>query len=139
MNIYFAGSIRGGREDVGLYRKLIEHMGRYGKVLTEHLGNVNITSSGEQLAAEEIYERDVDWLNKADVMVAEISTPSLGVGYELCKAESLGIPVLCLYNGSRNEPSAMITGNKRFRISRYEDIDAAFKEIDTFLSEHKKD
>ncbi len=134
--IYFAGSIRGGREDVGLYHKLIEHMGSYGKVLTEHLGNANITASGEQLAANEVYERDVDWLDKADVMVAEISTPSLGVGYELCKAESRGIPVLCLYNGSRNEPSAMITGNKKFRIFKYEDIGIAFKEIDAFLLEH---
>lgn len=35
--IYFAASIRGGRDDVALYSELIKHLGKYGKVLTEHL------------------------------------------------------------------------------------------------------
>lgn len=140
IKIYFAGSIRGGRKDAELYRKLIEHLGRYGRVLTEHLGNVNITASGEQLDAKEIYERDVRWLNESDIVVAEVSTPSLGVGYELCKAELLGIPILCLYRKSGGRtPSAMITGNKKFKISGYVDVGTAFKEIDAFVSEHKGD
>lgn len=140
MKIYFAGSIRGGRGDVELYLKLIEHLAKYGKVLTEHLGNVNITASGEQLSMKEIYERDLAWLNESDIIVAEVSTPSLGVGYELGKAESLDIPILCLYRKVDGKtPSAMITGNKKFKISEYENLEDAFKKIDTFMQENKID
>lgn len=138
MKIYFAGSIRGGREDAELYLKLIEHLAEYGKVLTEHLGNVNITASGEQLGVKEIYERDLAWLNGSDIMVAEVSTPSLGVGYELGKAESLGIPILCLHRKVEGKTlSAMIAGNKKFKVSEYSNIEEAFKKIDTFVQENK--
>lgn len=42
MKIYFAGSIRGGRKDAGLYKKIIDYLGKYGEVLTEHIGNKKI-------------------------------------------------------------------------------------------------
>ena len=38
MKIYFAGSIRGGREEEETYLKFIEHLATYGQVLTEHVG-----------------------------------------------------------------------------------------------------
>ena len=37
--VYFAGSIRGGREDANLYKQIIEYIQRSHKVLTEHIGN----------------------------------------------------------------------------------------------------
>jgi hypothetical protein len=39
MNIYFCGSIRGGRNLAATYEKMIEMLKSYGKVLTEHLGS----------------------------------------------------------------------------------------------------
>ena len=42
MNIYFAGSIRGGRNDVGVYTPLITHLKKYGTVFTEHVGDCNL-------------------------------------------------------------------------------------------------
>ena len=36
--IYFCGSIRGGRNDRDIYIKLIEHLKKFGNVLTEHIG-----------------------------------------------------------------------------------------------------
>ena len=47
MLIYFAGSIRAGRGDAQLYSKLVEILKRYGTVLTEHVGNPNLTSAGK--------------------------------------------------------------------------------------------
>jgi hypothetical protein len=43
---YFAGSIRGGREDVELYRKLIDYIQTFGKVLTEHIALDSLKPSG---------------------------------------------------------------------------------------------
>lgn len=45
---------------------------------------------------EFIYKRDVDWLLESDFVIAEVTQPSLGVGYELGFAEAKGKPVLCL-------------------------------------------
>ena len=38
MKIYFAGSIRGGRKDAELYRKVIAALKEKHQVLTEHVG-----------------------------------------------------------------------------------------------------
>jgi len=108
MKIYFAGSIRGGRDDAVLYRQIIAllmeygdvltELMEYGDVLTEHVGDASLTSTGEDGPSDEvIYERDMAWLAEADVVIAEVTTPSHGVGYEVARAEALGKPVLCLH------------------------------------------
>lgn len=80
--VYFAGSIRGGRQDVALYRQLIDHIGEtHGEVLTEHVGKASLQSMGEMGTTDNfIYERDMAWLRTAHVVVAEVTRASLGVG-----------------------------------------------------------
>jgi nucleoside 2-deoxyribosyltransferase len=141
MKIYFAGSIRGGRQDKDLYLQLIKYLEKYGDVLTEHVGNSNLTCKGEQLPLNEIYARDVSWLKDADVIVAEVTTPSLGVGYELGLAESLHKTVLCLFRTGEDKTktvSPMIGGNSSFTNKNYITLNDAFKEIDIFLMTLKK-
>ena len=41
--IYFAGSIRGGRTDENLYRRMIEYIQRTDIVLTEHVGRSDLS------------------------------------------------------------------------------------------------
>ena len=60
MNIYFAGSIRGGRDDKELYLEVIKLLGKYGTVLTEHVGSKELTEMGEARSSEFIYNRDMD-------------------------------------------------------------------------------
>ena len=136
MKIYFAGSIRGGRGDVEIYRGIIAHLRSRGEVLTEHVGDAALSSSGEEgLSDTAIYRRDIGWIAEADVVVAEVSTPSLGVGYEIAKAEELGKPVLCLFRENEGRSlSAMIDGSPRTMIRRYENLRAAIAAIDEFLS-----
>ncbi|MEI7962017.1 MAG: nucleoside 2-deoxyribosyltransferase [archaeon] len=43
-----------------------------------------------------IFDRDVAWIKEADLVVAEVSMPSVGVGYEIGFAESLGKKIICL-------------------------------------------
>ena len=88
--IYFAGSIRAGRENAELYAEIIANLNKANIVLTEHLGDKTISAFGENnLTDEQIYERDISWLKECDVVVADVSTPSIGVGYELAFAEQL--------------------------------------------------
>ncbi len=133
--IYFAGSISGGRNDIELYQALIRHLDLYGTVLTEHIGNQNMTNLGEDTIADrEIYQRDIAWIREADVVIAEVSTPSLGVGYEISKAEDLSKPVLCLYRDRENHRlSAMVAGNPKLTIARYTRLEDAIKTIDAFF------
>ncbi|MDD4983541.1 MAG: nucleoside 2-deoxyribosyltransferase [Candidatus ainarchaeum sp.] len=134
MKIYFAGSIRGGRDDKDTYLQIINHLGKYGKVLTEHIGNENLSSQGESHSEDYIYNRDMSWIKEADVIVAEVTQPSLGVGYELGIGESLGKKVYCLYRPQDGKKlSAMVGGNKYFIIKEYKTLDDAKKMIDGFF------
>ena len=129
MKIYFAGSIRGGREDKALYLEIIERLYGYGHVLTEHIGNAELSAFGEMLDDRAIHDRDLLWLKEAEYMVAEVTAPSLGVGYELGKATEWGKPILCLYRPSDDRAlSAMIAGSAQIRVREYQSA-AELKEI----------
>lgn len=127
MKIYFAGSIRGGREDQQLYLQLIEELKNYGTVLSEHVGADSLDAMGEQnLSEAEIFTRDMTWLMSCDIFIAEVTKPSLGVGFEIAMAEKLGKPIYCFYR--KDSPvhlSAMIRGNPALRIFDYQSIDDA--------------
>lgn len=136
MKIYFAGSIRGGRNDAETYSKIINYLKKYGQILTEHVGSKELTDSGEPIPEEDIYTRDMDLLKSADVLVAEVSTPSLGVGYEIAKAEEWGKSILCLYKKLENgkKLSTIMEGNKDLIVKKYVNLDEAFQYIDDFFS-----
>ena len=135
MKIYFAGSIRGGTEDQDIYRSLIEKLQAFGQVLTEHVGSQSLIDQSEQNKSDsEIFQRDVGWIREADIIVAEVTMPSLGVGYELGFGESLGKPVICLYREKEGRRlSAMIAGNPRFQAQVYQNVDEAIELVKDFI------
>jgi nucleoside 2-deoxyribosyltransferase len=139
MKIYFAGSIRGGRDDKKLYLQLIQHLAQYGQVLTEHVGDGNLTEIGEDGPNDEyIYQRDMDWVSQSDVVIAEVSTPPLGVGYEIGKAEDMNKKMLCLYRNQQNKRlSAMISGNYNVKIAMYKTLEDVVSHIDSFFKSLK--
>ena len=118
--VYFAGSIRGGRQDADLYKRIIQYIQRRHIVLTEHVGDLSLSKTeGRKDRDVAIYEQDTAWLRESDLVIAECSTPSLGVGYELSYAEAHGKPVHIFYDASRTHLSAMLTGDKYFQIHPY--------------------
>lgn len=131
--VYFSGSIRGGRVDASLYQRIIAYLNRTTRVLTEHIGNENINVMEQGDADKSIYDRDISWLRQSDVVIAECTSPSLGVGYELAYAESLGKPCHVFYDDTRTQLSAMITGNKYFKIHPYRKEADIYSEIDKIL------
>ncbi len=134
LDIYFAGSIRGGREYVERYQQVVDQLTQYGNVLTEHVADPELDEDGEDLPVDEIFERDVTYLDGADVLVADVSTPSLGVGYELGRAEP-DTPILCLYHAdSEHTLSAMVDGNTELHIVEYADTDEAVDGVQDFFA-----
>ena len=137
MKIYFAGSIRGGRRDKDKYFEIIDFLSRQAEVLTEHVGSRSLGSEGEkQLHDDEICRRDLNWLSRADAVIAEVSQPSLGVGYEIGVAEKIGKPILCLFDESESafRLSAMLSGNPKVEVIRYRTIGEAKRRISEFVS-----
>ncbi len=135
MKIYFAGSIRGGRDDVGLYLQIIEHLKKYGEVLTEHVGDKNLALLGEDGVKDDyIHNRDLEWFLQSNVVVAEVTTPSLGVGYEIGRAVENQKRVLCLYRPQDGKRlSAMIAGSPDVTNAEYKTLEDAKKIIDDFF------
>ncbi len=135
MKIYFAGSISGGRGDVETYNKIITYLKNFGEVLTEFIGDTSLSSQGEDVLDDKfIHDRDVKWLLSADVLVAEVTTPSLGVGYEIGRALENGKKILCLYrnvNGKRI--SAMVKGAPNIISKKYDDLEEAKGILDGFF------
>lgn len=118
--IYFAGSIRGGRDDQPLYLAIIKMLAEYGDVLTEHIGRKDLEETGEKLSDKEIFDRDTDWIRKSTILIAEVTNPSMGVGYEIGLAESLGKPIVCLYRKIEGKNiSAMLKGNDKIMCIEY--------------------
>ena len=140
MKVYFAGSIRGGRDLQPLYDNLISLMQFHGHiVLSEHVGDEAIGEEGEpQLDfGKGIFERDISWLEEADVVIAEVSVPSLGVGFEICYAQKvLAKPTLCLAN--HDNVSAMILGNNDLAYLRYRSEGEAHRKVLKFLRFHER-
>ena len=94
-------------------------------MLTEHIGDPELTSSGDDGPDDRyIHDRDMQWLKSSDVMIAEVTTVSLGVGYEIGRAVESGKKVLCLYRKIPGKKlSAMIAGCPSLITVCYEHLD----------------
>lgn len=133
MKFYFASAIRGGREKVDICIKINELLEQYGEVLDKHVANPNVNDLEKNKSFEDIYNRDINWLKECDILVAEVSTPSLGVGYEIAYAEKLGKRIICVYDASINI-SAMIGGNKTIELISYKDLDELITKLSEILN-----
>jgi nucleoside 2-deoxyribosyltransferase len=138
MNIYFACSITGGRTFESVYqdftRALLtdEH-----EVPTAHLAEANVMALEKVVSPRDVYERDVAWIRACDALIAEVSVPSHGVGYEIGFALSVGKPVLCLAQAGITV-SKMITGNPHtaLQVKYYRDASEGIAMMREFLSSH---
>lgn len=132
MKIYFAASIRGGRDYIREYKAIISQLSTFGKVLTEHIAENKLDDLGENICDATIYKRDTGWLRESDIIVAEVTQPSLGVGYEIALGELLGKRIICLFKQKSGNLSAMIKGNRKLEVLEYTSVDelpAIFKQV----------
>ena len=136
--IYFSGSISGGREDVGMYRTFVAALESAGhRVLAGMVTAAHVGPDGESLSAHDIFDRDLGWIEEVardgGVLVAEVSRPSIGVGYEIGAARyRFRIPVICLYRPAfTRRCSGMIAGDRGIEVIEYTDetVPAAIEKL----------
>jgi nucleoside 2-deoxyribosyltransferase len=140
MNIYFSCSLTGGRKDEVVYGRIVDALLAAGHdVPTAHLARPDVMALERVVDPGEVYRRDIEWVEACEALVAEVSTPSHGVGYEIAHALSLGKPVLCFHHQAAHV-SKMITGNSMptLRLAEYADIDQAIAIVEAFLSDVKQ-
>ena len=141
MKMFFSGSISGGLDDVALYLEIIKLLQSYGDVISEHTvgadGRAHYDS--EDITPQEAHDRDVDWVLSSDVVVAEVSTPSIGVGYEIGRAVAARVPVIALYRTNSSKTlSAMIEGAPAdvMTVIKYSTIEELADKLPKHLSSH---
>jgi len=135
MNIYFSCSLTGGRQDESVYMTIVDHLLAIGHdVPTAHLAYPQVMNLERVVDAREVYERDMAWIEGCDVLIAEVSTPSHGVGYEIAVALEREKPVLCCYREGV-KVSKMITGNdlKTLTLCAYRETEDVLTAIGDFL------
>jgi nucleoside 2-deoxyribosyltransferase len=144
MNLYFSCSLTGGRKDQKVYAAIVDHLLASGhEVPTAHLAHPGVMDLEQVVIPAEVYQRDIAWIQRCDGLIAEVSTPSHGVGYEIAYALSLRKPVLCCYRRGAIV-SKMLTGNDSpsLVVSQYDDEAEALAAVDAFLAtrlpEHSK-
>jgi nucleoside 2-deoxyribosyltransferase len=136
MNIYFSCAITGGRQDEEAYRVIVESLLADGhEVPTAVLSSAEVLNLEAVVSPKDVFHRDIAWLDGCDAVVAEVSTPSHGVGYEVAYALGLGKPVLCCYRAGRRV-SKMITGNTQagMHLLEYEDSQGLSAGVREFIS-----
>jgi len=113
MKIFFAGSIRGGRGMLPVYIQIIDMLKRQGHtVVSEHVASVELEEIEARISDEEIFNNDIGYIDECECLVADVTIPSIGVGYEIGYAVSKCKHVICIYSRDSNV-SAMVRGNKR--------------------------
>jgi nucleoside 2-deoxyribosyltransferase len=117
MKIYLACTVRGDRSGVAAGRTICQRLQQYRhEVLTTHLLADDVNDAEGLLSEQQVYTRDLEWLSACDVLVAEASGSSYGVGFEvgyvLGRARQTGQRVVLLYDTARRSAvSRLIVGN----------------------------
>jgi len=135
MKIYFACAIVGGRNDEAIYQQLVDALLADGHEVPTAMnagpGWQHMEGSPDP---NEVYRRDMGWIDESQALIAEVSMPSHGVGYEVSYALERGKPVLCIYHrGVR--VSKMLTGNTmpEIIVADYADLGEAVEIMRDFI------
>ncbi len=139
MKIYFACAMHGSFSNTGFstLKELRTALQQAGFTLvTTHQTEDNIKEIEEPLGSEHIYKRDRKWIEECDIVVAEISNPSLGVGAEITDAIYLNKPVIGLYATEGKNISMYTRGqlkaNKNCTETKYTDTEDFIKKVKEF-------
>ena len=137
MKIYVSGSIYGGTQKIDTYKIMIDELEKYGEVLDKQIADINTIENEKYQKDEEIFEDLERKIMMADIIFAEVTIPSLGVGYELGFADKIGKKIIAIYDENYTKKvSTMIRGNKRIKLIPYKDMKEICKDMNQLLNEN---
>lgn len=134
MRIYLAAAMTNAARDPGAVGVLLSHIEALGhQVPTSHVAAPDGRSRDAELSNAQLAQRDLSWVASSDVLVAEVSTPSHGVGIEVLAATRSGKPVLLLH--SRDAAvSRLLLGLPGVEAYPYASVHDACGVVDAFLA-----
>lgn len=134
MKIYVSGSIYGGREKIETYKVIIKALEKYGEVYDKEIIDEDILEKEKFQSDEEIFNKLENYLKNIDIVFAEVTVPSLGVGYELGFADQLGKKIIAIYDMNVvDKVSTMIRGNKRIKLIGYHNISEIVDNLENIM------
>ncbi len=112
VKVYLAAPMLGDRSNLAHTRAVLEFLESRGySVTTRDWIAEEVLDVERGARPAEIFERDIRALEGSDVLVADVSYPSLGVGFEIAYALIKGKPVIAYCRRDRLEKtSALIRG-----------------------------
>ena len=138
MIIYCAGPIKGDTTFQKFYLEIIDFVESEGHTPLAGI-SADLTST-IPLTDKQVYKRDLKWIDGSKIMIAEISAPSLGVGFEIAYAVyNKKMPVLALVNNTVKNVSAMITGcdSNLLTVTKFRDTEDLKEIIRSYIKELK--
>ena len=120
MKVYFGASISLDRSLLPVYKEIVKELKKLGhKVLSEYVVDEKL-KAGNGLSSKELFERETTTIDKADVVVAEVTSPSWGTAFLIEHALATGKPVLALYYKDSDMPlPMMIEGHPELYVAHY--------------------
>ena len=108
-------------------------------VLSWHVADPELVGKEAKMSEQQIYDRDIGFLKQSDCLIAEVTIPSIGVGYEICRGLEIGLPVLCVHKQGANV-SAMLLGNSdgNMSVEEYTDHEQLENVISHFVGSVRK-
>ena len=135
MKIYVSGSIYGGTQKIDTYKIMINELEKYGEVLDKQIADSKTIENEKYQKDEDIFQDLEQKMMMADIIFAEVTIPSLGVGYELGFADKIGKKIIAIYDETYTKKvSTMIRGNKRIKLIPYTDINDICKNMNKLLN-----
>lgn len=134
MIVYCAAPIKGDQKFHNYCLDIIKQVSSLGHTALSELNSE--FKPAIPLTDSEIFSRDIKWIDKSEIVIAEVSGPSLGVGFEIAYSiYKKKINVLALVNSEAQDVSAMVTGchSELLTIKKYADTEDLKKSVSVFI------
>lgn len=139
MKIYFGFTVAGNRSAIETARSVVQLLEEGGhEVLTRHLVDDNAWAADRLITPQEIYSRDLDWLRECDILIAEVSGSSFGIGFETgyLLGSTQKRAILFYRREVERSISLLITGNTHPNCSLVPYADAV--EVENYIQQELK-
>jgi hypothetical protein len=137
MKIHFGFAVAGDRSSIDTARKVVHQLEEMGhEVLTRHLVSDNAWEADRSISPQDVYRRDMAWLEQCDLFIAEVSGSFFGLGFET--GYLLGATdkkVVLLYRREvEQKVSLLISGNRHANCTLVPY--ATIAEVEEFITAH---
>jgi hypothetical protein len=140
MKIYFGFTVAGDRSTLDTARRVVQLLGELGhEVLTRHLVSDDAWEADRLIRPQDVYRRDMAWLQQCELFIAEVSGSSFGMGFEtgyLLGATSKKV-ILFYRRDLEKKVSLLITGNTHANCTLVPY--ASVGEVETFITSNLRE